>query len=343
MLLPEGIYEQIINQKLKNELEAMTDFQICTEKLDVEEARKVLANYISSVTRKALNYVRDDEKNDREALLKQIKTCNEVITILQRHLNDVEFNQLQVAEEGQVLTSIYSKLNHARSIKKLDNVRPVTSISESSLFTGSHHEPNMLGELSKEIQSADQIDMLVSFIKWSGLRCIIDDLRRFVESGNRLRVITTSYMEASDYKAIIELSKLENTEVKISYDKERTRLHAKAYMFRRETGFSTAYIGSSNLSNPALTSGLEWNLKVSERDSFDIIKKFDATFESYWNDGEFRLFNHNEVEDQARLKQALSKPTRSEEDSFYQFDIQPYHFQKEILEKLQVEIGRAHV
>lgn len=338
LMLPEGIYEEIINHKLKNKLGMMNSHEITKEKLDVEEARKMLASYISAVTRKALLFVRDGEKDDKEALLKQVQTCNEIITILSERLNDDEFKSLQIAEEGEVLTSIYSKLNNARSIKKLEVVRPVTSISESSLFTGSHHEPNMLGELCREIQSADQIDTLVSFIKWSGLRCIIEDLRTFTENGTKLRVITTSYMEASDYKAIIELSKLTNTEVKISYDKERTRLHAKAYMFKRETGFTTAYIGSSNLSNPAFTSGLEWNLKVTEKDSFDIIKKFDATFESYWNDGEFLFFDAENIEHQERLKSSLNKAKIDDNaEAVYQFDIKPYHFQKEILEKLKAE------
>lgn len=338
-MLPEGIYEEIITTKLKQELQNLDNYDIRTEKLDVEEARKLLASYISNITRKALNYVREDESDDVDALLKQIQTCNEIISILGHRLNEEEFQQLQITEEGEVLTSIYSKLNHARSLKKQEIIRPVTPISQSSLFTGSHHEPNMLGELKKEIQTSDQIDMLVSFIKWSGLRCIIDDLKEFTETkAGQLRVITTSYMEASDYKAIVELSKLPNTVVKISYDVDRTRLHAKAYMFKRETGFTTAYIGSSNLSNPALTSGLEWNLKVTEKDSFDIIKKFDATFESYWNDGEFIPFNNKDEEDRNRLHKALNKSKSQEQTSqTILFDIHPYHYQKEILEALEAE------
>src|SRR5699024_6951579 len=94
----------------------------------------------------------------------------------------------------------------------------------------------------------------------------------------------------------------------------------------------------SNLSNPALTSGLEWNLKVTERDSFDIIKKFEATFESYWNDDEFKVFHEQNEEDQQQLQAALKKKTRTEENDFhFAFDIQPYYFQKEMLENLQVE------
>ncbi|MDF0727153.1 DUF3427 domain-containing protein [Cytobacillus sp. S13-E01] len=340
-MLKQGIYEEIINTKLKAELDAidLETFEVGKERIDTEEARKLLSTYISSVTRRALKFVRDNENDDRQALIDQIRTCNDIISVLIEKLDEEEFKTLKIEEEGEVLTSIYSKINSVRSIRKGEIIRPVTPISEISLFTGSNYEPNMLGELKKEILSSDSIDMLVSFIKWSGLRCIIEELKAFTEQeGKKLRVITTSYMEATDYKAIEELGQLPNTEIKISYDVERTRLHAKAYLFKRETGFSTAYIGSSNLSNPALTSGLEWNIKVTEKDSFDIVKKFEATFESYWNDREFTIFNPNELGDQNRLKIALSKSKgNGQSELSFLFDIQPYLYQKEILEKLQVE------
>ncbi|WP_042357139.1 DUF3427 domain-containing protein [Bacillus rubiinfantis] len=340
-MLNQGIYEEIINQKLKEDLTGLNEntFDIAKERIDVEEARKLLSSYISQVTRKALKFVRENETDDKQALINQIRTCNEIILTLSEQLDEEEFRKLKIEEEGEILTSIYSRMNTVRAIGRNNVIRPITPLSESSLFTGSTYEPNMLGELKKEILTADSIDMLVSFIKWSGLRCIIEELKTFTDQPNhKLRVITTSYMEATDYKAIQELSQLANTEVKISYDVERTRLHAKAYFFKRETGFSTAYIGSSNLSNPALTSGLEWNIKVTEKDSFDILRKFETTFESYWNDKEFKTFSPDNSLDQETLKYALSKGKIKEEKEHYLlFDIQPYYYQKEILEKLQVE------
>jgi superfamily II DNA or RNA helicase len=342
-MLKQGVYEQLINEDIKKKLKSLNidDYLLEKEPLDVEEAKTVLSSYISSVIKKALRFIRENnKKDDKEALLSQIEACNEIIKGLGKLSSENNLEGFKIAEEGEVLTALYSKINSIRSIKEEKTIRPVTPLSQSSLFTGSSLEPNMMSELKKEILCCDSIDMLVSFVKWSGLRCIIEELKEFTEiEGHKLRIITTSYMGATDYKAIEELSKLNNTEIKISYDTERTRLHAKAYLFKRETGFTTAYIGSSNLSNAALTSGLEWNIKVTEKDSFDIIKKFEATFESYWNDDEFILFNGEAEEDKKRLKTSLKLEGKvdTESDVVFSLDIHPYYYQKEILEKLKAE------
>ena len=337
--MKEGIYEQVINNEIISELENfdIDNILIDKEPIDKEEAKVVLSQYVECVIRKSLNYIRDKEKNDDDKLLKQIKVCNKIINVLANESNEEDVKKYKIDESGELLTSLYLKINNKRALSNNKAVRPKTSIAQSSLFTGSIVEPNMLSELNKEILSCDSIDLLVSFVKWSGIRCIIDSLREAVNNDKKLRIITTSYMGATDAKAIYELSRLPNTEIKISYDTERTRLHAKAYMFKRETGFTTAYIGSSNISNAALTSGLEWNIKVTEKDSFDIIRKFEATFESYWNDSEFISYLGSDL-DKELLSKSLRKEKINENDQFnFNFDIRPYSYQKEILEKLKVE------
>ncbi|MFD2655649.1 DEAD/DEAH box helicase [Gracilibacillus thailandensis] len=337
-MLHPGLYEQIVNKELKQALSMLEDdqYDISKENLDAEEASKKLASYITDVTRRALTMLREKTKKDK-SLLYQIKVCNKIIRYLSKTLDEETLASLQIQEEGEVLTSLYEKLNTASSIHPTDKpIRPLTSLSETSLFTGSKSEPNMVNELKKEIVSSDKIQMLVSFIKWSGLRIIFDELKQFTDRGGKLHIISTSYMGATDYKAINELSKLQNTTIKLSYNVKVTRLHAKAYIFKRDTNFSTAYIGSSNLSNPALTSGLEWNLKITEKESFDVMKKVDATFDSYWNDEEFILFDPNKQEDHDVLKESL-QPYRAEESHFATFDIRPFPYQQEVLDKLQAE------
>lgn len=144
-------------------------------------------------------------------------------------------------------------------------------------------------------------------------------------------------MGASDYKAIQLLSSLNNTEVKISYNTGNERLHAKAYLFYRNTGFHTGYIGSSNFSRSALTDGLEWNIKITTNEVSHIIDKFQKTFDVYWKNSEFELFDekvHKEKLNNA-LNQATFKKDSTNATTF--FNIKPFPYQSEILEKLEVE------
>ena len=137
-------------------------------------------------------------------------------------------------------------------------------------------------------------------------------------------------------KAIEELRALPNTRIKVSYDTKRTRLHAKTYVFYRNTGFTTAYVGSSNLSNAAISSGLEWNVKVTRRDLPETIDKIAATFESYWNANEFEYYSEGQKERLARALKA-EKYFDSNNAAIYTMDITPYSYQQEILDKLEAE------
>jgi HKD family nuclease len=241
--------------------------------------------------------------------------------------------------EGKVLKAVFSKVDaHFSDLDlRLKEITPYTRLSHSELFTGGNSGLSLESELKKEILSADRVDLLVSFIKFKGIIILEKELKEFTNRGGKLRVITTTYMGASDFKAIQLLSKLDNTEVKISYNTGNERLHAKAYLFYRNSGFHTGYIGSSNFSRSALTDGLEWNLKITTKEVSHIIDKFQKTFDAYWLNDEFETFD--EKNNKERLIDALKQGKNSKEftSTTSYFDIKPFPYQNEILEKLEVE------
>ena len=333
-MLHSGLYEQVINNQLDNELLGIPEVRQCTAPIDKAEASKVLAQYLSEVVQKSLDNVADNGGD----LSDQIELTNQIVTLIQEKVNETDPESMKVAQRAEQLLALLRENDPRLLLRKTaaDMERPETSVAHSSLFTGATHEPQMFSELKKEITSSDQIHMLVSFIKWSGLRLIIDEVQEFTQNGGQLRIITTSYMGATDIKAIEELSKLPNTEIKVSYDTKRTRLHAKAYVFYRNTGFTTAYVGSSNLSNAAISSGLEWNMKITAKDLPGTIQKISATFESYWNSDEFEFYKEGQRE---RLFHALRAERLMGDGSSraFVFDIRPYPYQQEILDKLHAE------
>ena len=333
-MLHHGLYEQVINNQLNSELAEIPEARKAVAPIDKAEASKVLAQYLADVVQKGLDNVLDNGGD----ISAQIELTNQIVDLVQNTTKEDDFAALSVDRRAEQLMALLGENDPRLAVGKTaeDLSRPETSIAKSSLFTGASHEPQMYTELKKEIASADRIDMLVSFIKWSGLRLLMDELREFTRRGGDLRIITTSYMGATDVKAIEELRKLANTRVKISYNTKTTRLHAKAYIFYRDTGFTTAYVGSSNLSNAALTSGLEWNTKVTKRDLPETIDKITATFEYYWNDREFEYYEEGQKERLARALKAEKYYDSNNADA-YTMDILPYSYQQQVLDKLEAE------
>ncbi len=319
-----GLYEQVISVSLGEKLENLKERYLSfTEEVDEGEAAGVLARYVTDLLRDEFERI-SEENSDLSAM---VIAANRVIAVVESLSGEAG---LQIREGAQQLMALYLKEN------RIAPPRPETSIAQTSLFTGAPREPSLYTELKKEIATSDGIDLLISFIKWSGLRLLIEDLRAFALQGGSIRVITTSYIGATEIKAIDELSHLPNAQIRVSYDAEHTRLHAKAYIFRRETGFSTAYVGSSNLSNPAMSAGLEWNVKVTQHDQKDTMQKIMATFDSYWHSTDFEDYDETQRD---RLRSALrqGKVGADTKEISYLFDIAPYPFQQEILDSLEAE------
>ena len=333
-MLHPGLYEQVINNALTSELSDIPDARKSIAPIDKAEAAKVLAQYLTDVVQEGMENVLDNGGD----ISAQIALANQIVTLIQNTTQEADFATLGVDQRAEQLLALLREQDPRLAAGKTaaDLSRPETSIAQSSLFTGAINEPQMYTELKKEILSADRIDMLVSFIKWSGLRLLIDELREFTQNGGELRIITTSYMGATDVKAIEELRALPNTRIKVSYDTKRTRLHAKTYVFYRNTGFTTAYVGSSNLSNAAISSGLEWNVKVTRKDLPETITKIAATFESYWNSNEFEYYSEDQKERLARALKA-EKYFDANNTALYTMDIAPYSYQQEILDRLEAE------
>ncbi len=328
-MLKPGIYEQLINELLRRDLLSFT--RVDTTRIQKDEIPQIFSQYIKEILENVL-FTMNEGKIGIET---QIELVNKIAKLIS---NESPNHQLKDYRVDEPLEKLLSIMNSANSETRTPGSfpRPITSISQSSLFTAAEDEPKMVDELKKEILSSDRIDILVSFIKFSGLRHLIGPLNEFTEKGGKLRIITTSYMGATDPKAIFRLNQLKNTDIKVSYDTKRTRLHAKAYIFYRETGFSTAYVGSSNLSDAAISSGLEWNVKMTKKDLPGTIGKIEATFESYWNSEEFEQYgeeNHNRLTDAIKTERVHNGKNKSD----FFFDIRPYSFQQEILDRLQAE------
>lgn len=342
-MLERGLYEKTIGTDLRRELDAESDELVSqTERLDHADAARVLAAYAEEAVKQALDSIEGDD-----APVRQARLVNSLIDNLASQLKDSDSRLSDLIEGERVdlsrtkpeqLLSLVPRQNASVAEQKKGLVRPLTSVAQTSLFTGAAHEPQLFSELRREIASADEILMLVSFVKWSGLRLLMDALQEFADRGSRIRVITTTYMGATDPKAVSALAALPGASVRVSYDTKRTRLHAKAYVFRRKTGYTTAYVGSSNLTNPAMTSGLEWNLKISRADEADALDKIEGTFDAYWASPDFEPYT---AADSKRLASAIAHEHGGDAEGLtsatYAFDIRPYPYQQKILDALEAE------
>lgn len=324
--LPNGLYDLLITQAIEREIAHLgQDRRADTEPLEPADSYLLLARHIAGVIRNALRGIPEEDRVQR-----QTQITNEILQTVAASLPQQFATEDLVAEPPQRLAAVYP----INTLKSLRPPAPEIPLSQSDLLVNARDEPRIGAVLEKEIESADRIDLIIAFIRWSGLRLVAPQLRAFIERGGRLRVITTTYTGSTERRAIEQLLEL-GAEVKVSYQTDMTRLHAKAWLFHRETGFSTVFIGSSNLSTSAMLDGVEWNVRLSKVDAPTIVEKFSATFDSYWEHPDFETYVRGR--DEKRFDDAIASAIKDEPLSFVGIEVQPWPYQREMLEHLTVE------
>ena len=326
-MIEPGLYEQLITEALRSELGALDDNLRPERPLHTAEAADRIALHLSRRIQRTLDAVGD---SDRVRI--GIEVARDLIARLAQIVDD-ELAEAPV-EPGSVL--------HAILTRRPDGTpqpiaQPLIPLLDTTLLTNAPGEPGLLHQLDAEIDSADEIDVLMAFIRRSGINPLMASLRRHCERGKPLRVLTTIYTGSTEQAALQQLTDL-GAEVRISYDVSTTRLHAKAWIFHRRSGFSTAYVGSSNLTHSAQVTGLEWNVRASAARNRDILDKFEAVFESYWQSQDFIAFDAGEFEEVTRRVGVDTGP----HVVLSPIEIRLEPFQERLLERIELSRGRGH-
>ena len=332
-----GIYEQIINQLFRHKLETYDKaiYHIGAKEIGREEAIVYLSRYLYAIIQNLITEL----TNTEDGVKRSIQLINDIIKKLGTEFQMEHYEDNLIDASHSILTCIIDKTacDYPDIQKYIQQITPVTNLTQSTLLIGGNYAISMISELRKEILSADEIKFLVSFIKKSGINAMLPELKKFTHSGRKLKIITTTYIAATEYKAIECLAQLPNTQIKISYNNDFDRLHAKSYIFLRNTGFHTAYIGSSNISKAALEEGTEWNVKVTQVELPHILSMVNNTFDTYWENPIYEEFKLNRDEQKLKSALGLSEQSLAGLDYSVLDLIEAKEYQNDVLDKIEKE------
>jgi superfamily II DNA or RNA helicase len=323
-----GLYELLITAAVEAALTEHGERLVpIREDLEPAEAAQRIAFHLAASIERALESVGESERR-----AKGIQVAQELLSRLDELIDSHAAGPDAPVEPGTILRALVGR--HLDGSEALIE-SPLIPLLDTTLLTNAPGEPRVGRQLEAEIASADQIDLLMAFIRYSGVLPLKETLRQHRDEGRSLRVLTTTYTGSTERRALDLLREL-GAEIRVSYDTSTTRLHAKAWLFHRESGFSTAYIGSSNLTHSAQVTGLEWNVRVSAARNRDVLEKVRATFESYWESHDFRPYDAEEF-DRRSARDGRSGPAVI----LSPIEIRPEAFQERLLEELAISRSRG--
>ena len=324
-----GLYETLITEALQARLRNLGE-QLVVQSRDLRaaEAADRIALHLGRLVQRAV-----ESMGDRDRVTAGIALARRLIQEIDSFSARSDLAPEAPLESGAVLRAVAARLLDG-SVETIPE--PLIPLLDTTLLTNAPGEPRVGHQLQAEIDSADRIDVVMAFIRQSGIAPLLESLQRHCEAGRRLRVLTTTYTGTTEPRALDALRDA-GANVRVSYDSSTTRLHAKAWLFYRRSGFSTAYIGSSNLTHSAQISGLEWNVRVSGARNLNVVEKVGAVFESYWHSGEFVAYEPDEF----LMRTASARPA-GPMILLSPVEIRLEPFQERLLEQVELSRRRGH-
>ena len=183
---------------------------------------------------------------------------------------------------------------------------------------GSDRRMQLYYQLIQSLKKADSVDIIVSFLMESGVKMLLEELDNALKRGAKIRILTGNYLGITQPSALYLLKKKLGSRVDMRFYNEKDRsFHPKSYIFHYR-GYNDIYIGSSNISRSALTSGIEWNYRFSSVSDPKNYEKFYQAFED--------LFEHHSIiidnEELKRYSQNWHRPAVARDLERYEYSHQ---------------------
>lgn len=183
---------------------------------------------------------------------------------------------------------------------------------------GSDRRMQLYYQLIQSLKKADSVDIIVSFLMESGVKMLLEELDNALKRGAKIRILTGNYLGITQPSALYLLKKKLGSRVDMRFYNEKDRsFHPKSYIFHYR-GYNDIYIGSSNISRSALTSGIEWNYRFSSVSDPKNYEKFYHAFED--------LFEHHSIiidnEELKRYSQNWHRPAVARDLERYEYSHQ---------------------
>ena len=232
--------------------------------------------------------------------------------------------------------SIITSNNIGEEIIKSSETGLVNSIIDSNLalvpkliINDYTKGEKVLTEIINGLNKCKEFFISVAFITYSGLLPLLETLEKLNKNGIKGKILTTNYLNFSEPKALKKLLSFSNIQVKM-YSKEN--FHTKGYIFKNKNHYKVI-VGSSNLTQTALTKNKEWNLKISSLKEGALTKEIISEFNNLWIDAQDLTLSWLEIYEDIYIKQR-EYTRKTKVPSIKQYKLIPNRMQVAAIESL---------